>query len=88
MSADGYLPPGCRYSDLPGWHDTEVTVTGWCETCGDIKIDDVTVDSRGSDWEAECPDCNATVSGTYDPVDDYDPPEPEEPANWEPSGYR
>ena len=62
------LPPGCSVSDLPGWNDIEVTIGAYCEGCGDVEIEDVTVDSRGlCDWEAECPGCGKTLSGEYDP---------------------
>jgi len=63
------LPPGCRDSDLPGYYDMEVAVDAYCDVCGDVTVEDVMVDSRGSEWEDQCPTegCTQKLSGTYDP---------------------
>lgn len=71
MSADGYLPPGCSYSDLPGWNDIDIDFTFDCPDCGEFE-ECVTADGHGSEVEGTCPDCGKTVRGEYDPIRYYD----------------
>lgn len=78
MSADGYLPPGCSYSDLPGYNDIDIAMWFWCDKCEADFEDSVTVDSRGGDAEGVCPDCGETAVKEYDPKREW----AEEQAYW------
>lgn len=63
------LPPGCSESDLPGYHEIEVTIAYECDQCGGKgDMDDVSVDARGSEYEFECPTegCENLIMGTYE----------------------
>lgn len=72
MSSDGYLPPGCSYSDIPGWHDIERDFDFYCESCEHEWTEvDYTVDSRGgSTVESNCPLCGEKHTIEDDPDDD------------------
>lgn len=75
MSRDGYLPPGCSYSDLPGWNDIDIDFTFTCPDCGEFDECVTTDDKWGGEVEGTCPDCGKLVRDEYDPHlwDDHRP---------------
>lgn len=69
------LPPGCRESDIPGYHDIDVDINFYCDPCEEWWTECVTVDERGcEDVEAACPKCSTKVLVDYEPspYDDYE----------------